>query len=73
LELIWVLEGTLALQPEQARLLDRVMAGPCVQASAVAPPPDALRRPPPMPRDAGIAGDSTGTGATMPIIQLAQQ
>ena len=73
LELIWVLEETLALQPEQARLLDRVMAGPCVQASAVAPPSDALRRPPPMPRDAGIAGDSTGTGATMPIIQLAQQ
>ena len=49
LELIWVLEGTLALQPEQARLLDRVMAGPCVQANAVAPPSDALRRPPPAP------------------------
>ena len=52
LELIWVLEGTLALQPEQARLLDRILAGPCVQASAVAPPPAALRRPPPAPRDA---------------------
>ena len=45
LELIWVLEETLALQPEQARLLDRVLAGPCLQASEVAPPPDALRRP----------------------------
>ena len=49
LELIWVLEETLALYPEQARLLERVLAGPCVQASAVPPPPDALRQPPPAP------------------------
>ena len=46
LELIWVFEGTLALHPEQVRLLDRVLAGPCLQATALAPAPDALRRPP---------------------------
>ena len=50
LELIWVLEGTLALHPEQARLLDRVLAGPCLQASALAPAPEAMRRPPAAPR-----------------------
>ena len=46
LELLWVLEGTLALYPEQARLLDRVHAGPCLPASAIAPVAAALRRPP---------------------------
>ena len=52
LELIWVLEGTLALHPEQARLLERVVAGPCLQAAALAPPPDPMRRPPAAPSDA---------------------
>ena len=46
LALIWVLEGTLALYPQQARLLDKVLAGPCLPASAIAPPDAALRRPP---------------------------
>ena len=46
LELLWVLEGTLALYAEQARLLDRVLASPCLPAAAVAPVDDALRRPP---------------------------
>lgn len=46
LELIWGLEATLALYPEQARLLERVLAGPCLQAIALAPAPIAMRRPP---------------------------
>ena len=49
LELLWVLEGTLALYPEQVRLLDRVLAGPCLPASAIAVPDAALRRPPAAP------------------------
>ena len=49
LELLWVLEGTLALYPEQAHLLDRVLAGPCLPASAIAVPDAALRRPPAAP------------------------
>ena len=54
LELIWVLEGTLALYPEQARLLDRVLAGPCLQAKALAPVPDAMRRAPATPSSTGL-------------------
>ena len=46
LELLWVVEGTLAPYPEQARLLARVVAGPCLPATATAPVDDALRRPP---------------------------
>ena len=45
LELIWVLEGTFALYPEQARLLERVIAGPCLLAQALAPVDDAMRLP----------------------------
>ena len=52
LELLWVLEGTLALYPEQARLLDRVLAGPCLQAGAIAVSDAALRRPPKSSPDA---------------------
>ena len=54
LDLLWVLEGTLALYPEQARLLDRILAGPCLPATAVAPIDDALRRPPKAPSDAPL-------------------
>ena len=54
LELLWVLEGTLAAYPEQALLLDRVVAGPCLQAAEVAPPGDALRQPPRGPRSAPL-------------------
>ena len=56
LELLWVLEGTLALHPEQARLLERVVAGPCLPAAAVAPADGALRRPPRAPQGAPLLG-----------------
>ena len=56
LELLWVLEGTLAAYPEQARLLDRVLASQCLPATAVAPADDALRRPPRAPRGAPLLG-----------------
>ena len=46
LELLWVLEGTLTLHLEQARLLERVVAGPCLPATAIAPVGDVLRQPP---------------------------
>ena len=44
LELIWVLEGTLRLYPEQALLLERVLDGPCLPATAIARVDPALRR-----------------------------
>ena len=56
LELLWVLEGTLALYPEQARLLARVVAGPCLPATAVAPVDNALRQPPRPAQDAPLLG-----------------
>ena len=56
LELLWVLEGTLALHPEQARLLERVVAGPCLPATALAPVDSALRQPPRAPRCAPLLG-----------------
>ena len=46
LELIWVLEGTLRLQPQQALLLDRILGGPCLPATAIAPVDPAMRQPP---------------------------
>ena len=56
LELLWVVEGTLALYSEQARLLARVVAGPCLPATAMASVDDALRRPPKAPRAAPLLG-----------------
>ena len=56
LELLWVVEGTLALYPEQARLLARVVAGPCLPATALAPSDDSLRRPPKVPSGAPLLG-----------------
>jgi hypothetical protein len=47
LELLWVLEKTVAGYPDQARLLDAVIAGPCLEADDLPSPPDAMRKPPP--------------------------
>ena len=46
LELLWVLEATLASYPEQARLLDAVIEGPCFHADDLPPVPDDMRKPP---------------------------
>ena len=46
LELLWVLEATVALQPEQARLLDAVAAGGCLRAGDLPSAPGPARRPP---------------------------
>ncbi len=53
LELVWVLEATIAGYPEQARLLDSVVNGPCFHAADLPPVPDAMRKPP----KAQAAGD----------------
>ena len=50
LELLWVLEATLASYPEQARLLDAVVAGACFQADELPPVPDDMRKPPSAPQ-----------------------
>ncbi len=46
LELLWVLEHTLAEYPKQADLLDRVLAGPLFTADELPGVPDHLRKPP---------------------------
>ena len=49
LELLWVLEATLASYPEQERLLDAVIDGPCFRADDLPPVPEAMRKPPGAP------------------------
>ena len=46
LELLWVLEATEALYPEQERLLKAVVEGACIQADDLPPVPDDMRKPP---------------------------
>ena len=46
LDLLWVLEGTLKVYPEQARLLEAVIEGDCFRADELPPVPDEMRKPP---------------------------
>jgi len=46
LELLWVLEATVAGYPEQANLLEAVCEGPCFSAEELPPVPPGLRKPP---------------------------
>ncbi|MBE3039958.1 MAG: N-6 DNA methylase, partial [Chloroflexi bacterium] len=46
LELLWVLEATLAEYPAQAKLLAAVVRGPCFKADELPPVPAATRKPP---------------------------
>jgi hypothetical protein len=46
LELLWILEATVAGYPEQAKLLEAVIAGPCFQATELPPVPEGMRKPP---------------------------
>lgn len=49
LELLWVLESTVAVQPEQAQLLAAVDSGEWFEADELPEVPDYLRKPPPRP------------------------
>jgi hypothetical protein len=46
LELLWVLEATVEGYPEQAKLFEAVIAGPCFKASELSPVPAEGRKPP---------------------------
>jgi len=46
LELLWVLEETVAGYPKQAELLEAVVKGPCFTADELPPVPDEMRKPP---------------------------
>ena len=46
LELLWVLEETLAVYPQQAELLEAVIAGDCFPADELPEAPEEMRKPP---------------------------
>jgi hypothetical protein len=46
LELLWVLDATLVMEPDLSAALDRVTKGKCFKASELPTPTDAERRPP---------------------------
>lgn len=46
LELMWVLEATVDGYPEQAKLLEAVVSGPCFQADELPAVPPKMRKPP---------------------------
>ena len=53
LELLWVLEETLAMEPELEQALDRVVSGPCYQASELPQPTPEERQAPSAPNAPG--------------------
>lgn len=53
LELLWVLEATLDIEPKLAAALDAVVAGPCFKASELPQPTDEERKPPKAVGDEG--------------------
>ena len=58
LELLWVLEATLAEYPAQAELLAAVVKGPLFQADVLPPVPDAARKPPARKKTKGLFDES---------------
>ena len=66
LELLWVLEATLAIEPELEQALDRVVSGPCFKASELPQPVPEQRQAPVAVRDNGhllqVMGDEDNGG-----------
>ncbi len=61
LDLLWVLEATLAEYPAQAKLLAAVVKGPCFKADELPPVPDAARKPPARASKGGLFDESEET------------
>ena len=53
LELLWVLEATVKVYPEQARLLEEVIESDCFKADELPAVPEEMRKPPKTPRKTG--------------------
>jgi hypothetical protein len=62
LELLWVLEATVAGYPEQAKLLEAILAGDCYQAGDLPAVPEETRKPPKAQAMAGGLFDSDDGG-----------
>ena len=54
LELLWVLEATIAEYAAQAKLLSAVVKGPCFKADELPAVPDAARKPPKRQKQKGL-------------------
>ena len=59
LELLWVLESTLAMEPELEKALDKVVAGPCFTAAEL---------PTPKPEERKAPGSVGATGALLELM-----
>lgn len=46
LELLWVLEATVESYPDQAKLLEAILDGPCFEVDVLPPVPEGARKPP---------------------------
>ena len=62
LELLWVLEATIAQYPQQAKLLEAVVKGSLFKAHELPSAPDAARKPPKLPSAKGLFEDAEGAG-----------
>lgn len=62
LELLWVLEATLAMEPELEKALDKVVAGPCFVAAELPMPKSEERKAPRTIRTAGGLIEMMGVG-----------
>ena len=66
LELLWVLEATLTIEPELEQALDRVVSGPCFKASELPQAMPEQRQAPVAVRDSGhllkVMGDEDNVG-----------
>jgi hypothetical protein len=60
LELLCVLEATLAEYPAQAKLLSAVVKGPCFKVDELPAVPPAARKPPPRPAGMGLFDEAAG-------------
>jgi len=58
LELLWVLEATVEGYPEQAKLLEAVIAGPCFRADELPEVPEEMRKPPAVRPSTGTLFDN---------------
>ena len=61
LELLWVLEATLAMEPELEGALDTVVASPCFTAAELPTPEPSERKPPGSEEEDGGLLDLMGT------------
>jgi hypothetical protein len=64
LELLWVLESTLAMEPELAKALDKVMAGPCFTAAEL---------PTPQPEERKAPGSVGAAGALLALMGIDEE